>query len=231
VLAVHLGDEDRAKLEQVFGRSELGVELAESSAEAVRAARRARFDAVLIGDLAGEDELLELLADLRAPESASAGAAIALLLPPSEMPFARAYVSAGANQVVSSSLGAADLQAIVLRLLHAKVRLELRVMARLTVQLGGATSQVLCQTRDLSRTGMYVVTDARPPIGSPLAFVLELPRSGVTLHGEARVVRHVERSDQQPEGIGLHFVRFAADGDNRLAAFLEQARDEQRRQR
>lgn len=225
LLSAQLGEECRAKLAPVLGRTEFQVESATSLQHAAWLARLVRFDAVLVGAGEDDEDVLELLASLRRPASASVGAAVVLLLPPGEMPLARAYVSAGASQVVPTALGATDLQSMVLRLLHAKVRLEVRAMARLTVQLGGSTSQVLCQTRDLSRNGMFVVTDARPEIGSPIPFVLELSSSGVALRGDAQVVRHIAATDTRPEGLGLRFDRFVADGESRLAAFLDQRRE------
>ena len=224
VLAVGLPAEVATKLAPALGRTEFEVNTAESFEHGARLVPRVRFDAVLAGTDGDEGALDELLGAVRRPGSLSAAASVLLFLPREEMPLSRAYVSAGATQVVSSALAAADLQGIVLRALRAKVRVSLRVIARLTVKLDGSASHLLCQTSDLSRNGMFVVTDTRFPIGSPVQFTLELSRSGDSVRGEAEVVRYSHAGKDHSEGLGLRFVRFAADGESRLAAFLEHER-------
>ncbi len=224
VLAVCLRTDTEGKLAPVLGRDEFELKAVHSFEEALKLLERVRFDAVLIGSETPEEELQDLLVALRRPGVPSSGASVVLFLPPEDTPLTRAYLSAGASEVLPTSIGSADAQAIVLRVLRAKVRVELRVMARLTIRLGGAASQILCQTRDLSRNGMFVITETRFPIGSPIQFTLHLSGTGDSLLGEAQVVRHVSGSGDRPDGLGLRFVSFAADGCSRLAAYLDQQR-------
>lgn len=220
VLTVGIDAALEAKLAPVLTRAEFEVAAPATPRHAARLVQLVRFDAILIAQGADDDDLQALLAGIRSPGAASLRSNVALFLPRSEMPLARAYLSAGANQVVPDSLGATDLQAVVLGMLRAKVRLEVRVMARLSVKLDGTVAQRLCQTRDLSRNGMFVVTGDRFPLGSPVSFTLELTSSGDTVRGEALIVRQVEASKTGPEGLGLSFLSFAGDGESRLTAFL-----------
>ncbi|HLF56386.1 MAG TPA: PilZ domain-containing protein [Thermoanaerobaculia bacterium] len=224
ILAVGLDAELESKLAPVLSRAEFEVTGASAFPYAARLAQLVRFDALLIARALEEDELHALLAGIRSPQAASAGSTVALFLPPDEMPLARAYLSAGVNQVVPMSLGASDLQAIVLGMLHAKLRLAARVMARLSVRIDGTVAQRLCQTLDLSHNGMFVITGERFPVGSELQFTLELARAGIGVRGEGRVVRYVAATRERPEGLGVSFLSFAGDGESRLVAFLKQLR-------
>jgi hypothetical protein len=223
VLAVGLDDLLDESLAPVLGRSEFDVRRVAELPKATRIVGRVRFDAVLIARAEDEDELHDLLVAVRDPGSPSVRASVALFLPPAEMPLARAYQSAGADQVVPATLGRADQQAIVLRLLRAKMRVEARVLARLAVRLERGVTQRLCQTRDLSRNGMFVLTGDRFPIGAPVQFQLELG-GGSTVRGDGVVVRCVVETPNHPEGVGVEFHGFQADGRGRLDAFLDALR-------
>jgi len=225
VLAVCLPRDAEAKLGLVLGRAEFEFKQTDDLDEAHRLLGLVRFDALLIGSPGTDDDLQSLLGAVRSPESPSAASNVVLLLPPDEMPFSRAYVAAGASQVAPTSMRAADLQATVLRALRAKVRLEVRAMARITVRLDGRPTQLLCQTRDLSRNGMFVVTDHLYPIGTPVQFTLDLTRSGDSIHGEAEVVRQAAAARGRPAGLGLRFVSFGGAGESRLVAFLDRLRN------
>jgi hypothetical protein len=224
ILTVGIDPVLEAKLAPILTRAEFEVAAPATPRHAARLVQLVRFDAILIAPAAEEDELQALLAGIRSPGAASLRSNVALFLPRAEMPLARAYLSAGANQVVPDSLGAADLQTVVLGMLRAKVRLDVRIMARLSVRLDGTVAQRLCQTRDLSRNGMFVITGERFPLGSPVGFTLELARTGDTVRGEALIVRQVEATKTRPEGLGLSFLSFAGDGESRLRAFLEHER-------
>jgi DNA-binding NarL/FixJ family response regulator len=224
VLAVGLDGALASGLAPVLDRDEFEVRHVADPPQATRLADRVRFDAVLVARADGEDELLDLLHAIRRPEAASWRASLALFLPADEMPLARAYQSAGADQVLPRALNSADQQAVVLRLLRSKVRVEARVMARLAVRLESGVSQRLCQTRDLSRTGMFVHTSEWFPVGSPVQFALELGDAGVRVRGEGVVVRCVVESARQPEGVGIEFHSLAGDGAARLDVFLDRLR-------
>jgi len=232
VLLTELDAELMAKLSPVLGRPRIQFAGPTPLAHALFLIRKVRFDAVLVGHREGlEEEIHDLLEALRAPDSASSHADVALFLPPGEMPFARAYRSAGARQIVSSALAELEIQKAVLGLLRTRARLATRLMARLQVRVGPAVNQRLCQTLDLSRCGMFVISDDEFPVGTPVEFALELARAGESVRGEARVARRAGGSRERPAGLGLEFLTLAGDGEARLLAYLERLRDGEPRRR
>lgn len=223
VLAACLDDETTAKLDPAFARAEFEVTRVAELRHASKLVQHIRFDLVLLGFSVRGDELDALLDALRLPESPNLTTRVALFAAPEELVEARQRRELGATKALATSLGQLELQEAVVNLLRSRARLHIRVMTRLAARLsgGGAATQLLCQTRDLSRTGLLVITDSRFPLGAPVQFALDLPDAGGRILGEAEVVRHALEIREGVDGLGLRFASFAADGERRLVSFLE----------
>jgi DNA-binding response OmpR family regulator len=221
VLAARLGDELWARLAPALARAEFDVNRIPSVESAFELVRLIPFHVVLAGFQEPDAAIDELLAAIRAADAKSHAASVLLFAPPAHLAAAQTYLVRGADQVLATSLDPLALQEPILRLLRARPRLSLRVMARLTVRLGEGLSRLLCQTRDLSRGGMLALTENRYPLGTPIHFVLELPDPFGGAHGEAEVVRQAIRGRDPDDGLGLRFLSFASDGESRLVAFLQ----------
>ena len=222
VLAARLDAGLHDALAPALGRSDFDLNLVPAVESAIELVRLIAFEVILVGLPAPDDGVDDLLAAVRAPGSPSRLARLLLFAPPAHLAFAESRLARGADQALSSAQPPLELQEAILRLLRARPRLSTRVMARLTVRLGDDAARFLCQTRDLSRTGMLAVTENRYPLGTPVRFVLDLPGAGEGVEGDAEVVRQAERARDGVEGLGLHFLQFRAGGDRRLFAFLAQ---------
>lgn len=220
VLAAGLSAEVREKLAPALVRAEFDVSLAPALRDAIEQVKLTRFDVALVGFPESAAELVELLAAIRGSESQGITACVLLFAAPPQLSEAKSYVGQGATEVLSTALTAVELQGVVLPALRSRTRLALRVMVRLSVQIGGEAAKLMCQTRDLSRTGLLAITDSSFPLGSPVRFTLDLPETADGIRGEAEVVRIAERSRDQVDGLGLRFLKFSADGELRLATFL-----------
>jgi hypothetical protein len=210
------------KLEPAFGRIDFDVLRAPTLRHARKVVQFSRFDLILIGFQPRLEEVDDLLAAIRRPGSPNATTRTALLAPPAELALARLSGQRAGAKALATSLAQLDLQEEVLDLLRSRARLAVRVLTSVAVRISGATpTRLLCQTSDLSRSGLFVVTQSRFPIGTSVLFTLDLPDGGAGIRGEAEVVRHAVEGRDRAEGIGLRFVRFAVDGERRLATFLE----------
>lgn len=222
VLAACLDEATSAKLDPAFSRVEFEVSRVAALRHATKLVQYIRFDLILVGFTVRGDELDTLLDAIRLAESPNITTRVALLAAPDELAEAQQRRERGATKALAKSLGQLELQEAVINLLRSRARLHIRVLTRVAVQLSrGAATQLLCQTRDLSRTGFLVVTDSRFPVGSPIQFALDLPDAGGRIHGEAEVVRHAHEDREGVDGLGLCFQSFAADGERRLVTFLE----------
>jgi len=77
----------------------------------------------------------------------------------SQLEAVRGLLAGGAKQVLSVREPALLLQEIASRLLGVTPRVATRVLVRLQVNLGQASSLVSCQSENLSETGMLLRTD------------------------------------------------------------------------
>lgn len=222
VLAVGIDDELWARLGPALGRAEFELNRVRAIARAFELVRLIAFDVVLVGVAEEVESASALCTELRSESSASRSASLLLFAPPHLLSAAQELAERSASRALSTAVPTITLQESILGLLRARPRLTLRVMARLTVQLEAGTSRLLCQTRDLSRGGLLVLTEARFPIGTHVRFALDLPGERASVDGEAEVVRHAERGRDPDEGLGLRFARILGDGERRLVAFLEQ---------
>ncbi len=221
VLFAALELETLERLEPAFARIDFEVERAPTLRHAWKVAQFSRFDLILIGFGGGGHELDTLLTTVRHPGWANVTTRVALIAAAEELARARLLGDRFGAKALDAALGQLELQGAALDLLRSRARLALRAMTRVSVKLGGATAtQLLCQTYDLSRTGLFVITQSRFPLGSSVLFALDLPGGGDGIHGEAEIVRHAHERRDRADGIGLRFVHFAADGERRLAAFL-----------
>lgn len=220
LLAVCLDPIASEKLGPALSRVEFEVSQVPAGRSAQELARIIRFDILLVGFPLPDLDTAELLASVRDPTSPSRQSTALLLTAPELLGEAELYLARGANQVLSTARPAIELQEAVLTLLRSGVRLSMRVMARLSVRLGDADAQFLCQTRDLSRSGTLAVTDRVYPLGTTMRFALELPGSTDSVRGEAAVVRVANPTREHVQGLGLRFSSFASDGERRLLGFL-----------
>ena len=222
VLAACLDETTFEKLDPAFSRVEFEVNRVAELRHATKLVQYIRFDLILVGFTVRGDELDTLLDVIRHPDSPNVTTRVALLAAPEELAEAQQRRERGATKALAVSLGQLELQEAVTHLLRAKARLHLRVLTRVSIRLGDdAATQLLCQTRDLSRTGLLVLTDSRFPVGSTIEFALDLPDAAGRIRGEAEIVRHAHEGRDGVDGLGLRFASFAADGERRLLAFLE----------
>jgi hypothetical protein len=208
-------------LSPALSRAEFELNQVPAVESAGELARLIPFDVILIGCSEYDNAVGALLAAVREPESRSRAANVLLFSPPAQLAVAEFHLARGADQALSTALDPLLLQETILRLLRSRPRVALRVMARLTVRIGEGTSRFICQTRDLSRSGMLAITGSRYPLGTSVRFALDLPDQVESVQGEAEVVRHAVRGRDADDGLGLRFVTFVADGERRLGTFLE----------
>jgi Tfp pilus assembly protein PilZ len=76
--------------------------------------------------------------------------------------------------------------------------------------------------RDLSLGGLFVKSDKRFPLGTPLTVELWPPEWKEALVFEATVIRWQEQAGDNPQGMGMKFGDLTADVRDRLAKLIEE---------
>jgi len=181
------------------------------------------YKMVILNLPSGGLEPRDILYTLRHQKHASSNAILVVFSPDDKLAEYQPCLSKGITALFSLNAPAGSTIPALSAILQVAPRVNSRLMVRLSAKLHQGASKHLCQTQNLSRTGMCVATALIPPIGSEVTVELLLPNQPAPLMGEARVARHVLGARNSPAGMGLHFISFKTDGRARLDAFLEHA--------
>jgi uncharacterized protein (TIGR02266 family) len=221
VLVVGVGAAKFANLAPILKRAKMFAELVPTGARALELAAVLPYDAVAVTVPLDDTPLEEWLARLRDEAMASRKAAVLLLTAAGHEEKARALLEQGANRVAAVDDPPERVQALVSALLGVAPRVCLRAASRLRVQLERGTTQVLCQTENISATGMLIRTDQQYPVGTMLSFELALPGEPKPIRGSARVVRHTTSRRERVAGVGVAFSGFDSEDGKRFAAHID----------
>jgi len=148
------------------------------------------FDAVIVCYPVVGMAIDKFLTALRRKASPCRQSAVAVVAPADRVSEATELIGHGANGVVSRDDLTERLAHMIFHLVEVPPRFSLRAVSRLKVQLGHGTSLTLCQTENVSATGMLLRTEQNYPIGTRVAFEMMLPGKSQALRGTAVVVRH-----------------------------------------
>lgn len=163
------------------------------------------------------DDFLQSLAN-KSP--ASSGPALALLADEHLLPELEANLD-DRHRFLSAHLEAEELQRGILELIGDTPRIAPRLMLRLEVQLAAGKLLKMCQTDNISESGMLVRCQDPIAVGSEVRLALSLPRSADPVHVKAEIVRQTNPGVESVQGLGLRFVEFEGQGRKALTEYLK----------
>ena len=220
VLMVGLDDRLVEEIGVVLQGGDLVAESLPDAEEALELVLQLPFDVVIVGHPLPDRSTEQFLAAVRRNGSLSRDAAVLVVTEPSLRDETQVLVGRGANRLLTTTEAAPLLQGLVAELLDVAPRLQLRVATRLDVNLEKGASRLLCQTENISATGMLVRTDQAFPPGTQVRFELTLPRDGAPVRGVAEVIRHAGKRRERVSGVGVRFRSFEGLDGERFAAKL-----------
>lgn len=204
----------------ILKRAELAVESVGRCQDAVGAVKSAPFALVIAHVPSAGAGLDDLVAALRAPGSPSRSAGLVVVADRGRESEAERYRGHGANHVLSTDALNERLPPIVNELLAVAPRQAVRVALRLELSMRFGTSRTFGTTENVSTSGMLVRGCRSFPVGTLLAFQLTLPSEGRPVGGEVRVARDLGLAKEALDGLGVKFISFTDDSQQRLVAFL-----------
>ena len=182
------------------------------------------FDAIIAVFPVADITTKQLISVVRRPEAPCRNAAVVLLAPEALLDDASHYIGLGANAVLPEAEALELLPATLRELIDVAPRYPMRVMSRIRGKVGLSGSTTLCQTENISLTGMLLRGDQHVPIGGEVQFELNLPGDGTPLRGAGLVVRHTFEKRERVSGLGIRFTSFESDGQIRLKTYLASLR-------
>jgi hypothetical protein len=212
MIAIHLG---------ILSRPPFSVEAMTPAGELLHRLESTAYRLLILGLPEGGMTPKNVLPVIRGANAPCAHSILIVLPPASLVQEYRHYLDKGVNAVVSSSAACDALEVEIARQIQVAPRADARIMVRLKVKIQDQTTSHLCQTGNLSVSGMFLVLAHKPPVGSTLSFELMLPGLRLPVAGDARVARHASGGREKLDGVGVVFTDFKADGRTGLVRFVE----------
>ena len=124
--------------------------------------------------------------------------------------------------VLSESAPPEDLHRRIRHLFGQSQRGHPRFIVRMAVQVGDGAVLRACQSENISLSGMLIRTSETFPVGSQVDLEFSVGDDDEPLRCRAEVVRYTDPDLETARGMGVHFVSFEEDGQERWEAFLNE---------
>ncbi len=220
VLVIGVNPDEFDRVTPFLARESFEVDRFPSAAGSLELTTQVAFEVLLVRFPLPDMELYDYLQAVRREGSPCQRAPILLLAQSDKAEEAESFIGRGANRVVKLEETNGKIQAVISSLLHVAPRKAARFLARLEIKLGGAKDMILCQTENLSDSGMLIKTDKRYDTGTKINFEFTLPEDQRPIVGIAEIVRHTMIGRDRVGGIGVRFLSFAGDSQRRYEAFV-----------
>lgn len=220
VLVIGVNPEEFGRVAPFLARDAFDVDRFPSGSGALELTALVSIEVLLVRYPLPDMDLGVFLQAVRQPESKCMTSPILLLADAAAATEAEAYIGRGANRVLHLEAAEDDLQATVSSLLAVAPRKDARFLARMEIKLGGAKDMILCQTENMSASGMLIKTERRYDKGTKIDFEFSLPEDIRPISGVAEVVRQTMVGRDKVGGIGMRFLSFAGDSQRRFESYV-----------
>ncbi len=222
VLVIGVSPVEFGRVAPFLGRDAFDVDRFPSGTGALELTAYVSIEVLLVRYPLPDMDLGVFLQAVRQPDSKCQRSPILLLAHGDEAKEAGAYIGRGANRVLHLEDAEEELQGRVSELLDVAPRKGARFLARMEIKLGGAKDMILCQTENLSSSGMLIKTERRYDKGTKIDFEFSLPDDPRPIVGVAEVMRHTMVGRDKVGGIGVRFLSFGGDSQRRFETYLRQ---------
>ena len=220
VLVIGVSPDEFGRVAPFLARDAFDVDRFPSGTGALELTAQVSIEVLLVRYPLPDMDLGVFLQSVRQPDSQCLTSPILILADADADAEADSYVGRGANRMLRLTDAEEELQASISGLLAVAPRKDARFLARMEIKIGGAKDMILCQTENLSASGMLIKTDKRYDKGTQLDFEFELPGDARPIQGLAEVVRHTMVGRDQVGGIGVRFLSFHGDSQRRFENYL-----------
>lgn len=191
------------------------LDLVPTSKSATTLATSVRFDLIVMRHPLGDLDLRSFLRILRGQSSKSREVKLMLL---ADDPHHHELQDLHAHAVEVVAKDEALIGDLTSKALGGAPRFQLKIMVRLEIELPYGRSIRICQSENLSESGMLVRTEDTFPVGTVGLASFRLPAAAEATEVRVRVIR--ETVAGEIPGIALHFEDFQEGSDAALKAFV-----------
>jgi DNA-binding response OmpR family regulator len=224
-LAVLVGIASDVIFEQVrpfVSRSTVEVTRVRSGQHALSVGRDSSFDLLLVQHPLPDLEFSEFFATIRAPGSACTGSPLLILTRDNRLESVVEFLDGELAQAVCIDAAPEQFRLALAELIGVATRAKARLGVELSARLDQGSIQQFCQTVNVSEAGMLIRIGRPLPLGTKVQVTLSLPDEDEPIEARGEVLRHTVRGLESVEGVAIRFLEFNADGQLRLANFIDQ---------
>lgn len=162
-----------------------------------------------------------LLSSVRSRASACRRSGLLILVPQDDVKAVERLIGRGVNRVLPDTASAQDLLAAAQSVHNVAPRHRVHLQVQLEVSLSTRILKALCQTENISESGMLLRGFRHYPPGTVFSFEIQLPGEPVVIRGNAEVARNTDVEREKMKGFGAKFLDVDEQGLDRLGSFLE----------
>ncbi len=189
----------------------------------LRLVSRRRFDALLVSHPLAGAPTARFLHGVREADSPCRTSPLVLVTPESHRRDAESYLGCGATRVVALEQVGEALPGVLAPLLQVAPRAALQVPIRFVVLGQRFARRVLCESINVSTSGMLLRVPHTLPRATGLRFEVFIPGLARPLCGEGQVARITSQRHEPYPAIAVRFLSFAGSDFEALAARLRDA--------
>lgn len=221
ILAIGLTADEFNRVAPFLARDTFEVDRFPSAAGSFELTDEVAFEVLLVRYPLPDMDLSEFLQGVRREGNPNLRASIVLVSPQSSVGEAESFIGKGANRAVSLEEADGKIQSMISGLLNVAPRKEARFLARMEIKIGGGTKDmIICETENLSKSGMLLKTDRRYERGTRIQFEFELPNDHRPIVGVAEIMRSTMIGRDRVGGLGVRFISFAGDSQRRFQSYI-----------
>jgi CheY-like chemotaxis protein len=225
-LVVGAGSGQLRAVRQLLGCHEYEVDSLRGTQDALLLAQHVHFDLILLRFPLPEMDPRVFFDTMRQESSACRGTAVFILADDEYLDAARLFVGRGANWVIPADDPCGALEGALAHGLRSAPRVATRLTTLLEAETHGGAEHLMCQTANLSETGMLLEAARKYGRGTRVRFSIILPNETGPSTGTAEVVRHTFGGREHVDGFGVRFLTLDGDSAERVAAYLRSGRDQ-----
>jgi len=210
------------KLAAMLGRDSFEVSRAANATGSLILATNVAYDLIIAEYPLPDLSIVDFLGILQAPTLPSADSPILLITREDHVEGVEKHVADNELVAVVSQDSSADsLHSILAQSLSGvAARKASRLMVQLEAEIDAGKLLRVCQTSNVSETGMLIHTSRLLPVDTEVEISFYLPGDPRSIDGQVKVVRHTDATKETLAGMGVHFTRLAAASRDKLRDFV-----------
>jgi DNA-binding response OmpR family regulator len=205
--------------ETLLLRRDHEVKRVASGEQALENFTKENFDLLILDDRLPDYSIEDLVSKIR---SAPNGKELSILQMSAEIQSP----AKGVNGILSKPIVSSEFNEICKKLLHVESRRESRLLVYVQVQGFVQSNFFLCNSRNLSSSGILILTTKHLKLGDSVQLQITLPREKDKVKAFARIVREAREVDSRLNAYGLHFAEITEKDKERIRIFLKELKEE-----